>query len=240
MHLYFKKRVFFPLVLLIFTIILLSGCSKPEPPELVLSEDSWHYGEVTPDQKPSHDFVIKNEGKEMLKIESVYSSCPCVIIELSKEEIKSGEEALLKTVFDPTGYEGDVKKLITIKSNDPKNSERIIEATITVLRIPNPDIELSEQTFNVGDIENEKDTTIRFTISNTGDTDLLIEEIILEDLFNHNIKTPLTIPPDEQYNAELYINTYQLKKGEFRKAIRIMTNDPQNSMLFLRIQGNVK
>lgn len=235
-----KKRVTIFLFLILLFTVFLTGCNNTEPPKLILSEESWHYGEVTPDKRPTHDFTIKNEGGEKLIIESVYSSCPCVLIELSEKEIQPGEEVLLKTIFDPTGYEGDVSKNITIKSNDPQNPEKIIKAEITVLRVPNPDIELSEQTFDLGNIAKEEIPSIDFTIFNTGDADLIIEEIVLEELFSHNLEIPLTIPPDQQFQGQIVVDTMQLKEGEFRKAVRIMTNDPQNPGVFLRIQGNIE
>ncbi len=235
-----RNQLIIIVMAIMFLLIYLAGCSKPEPAKLVISEDSWYYGEVTPDQRPAHDFTIKNEGGEKLIIESVYSSCPCVILDLPEKEIPPGEEALLKTTFDPTGYEGEVSKLVTIKSNDPENPEKTIEATITVLRVPNPDIELSEQTFDLGTFTREEIPTIQFTISNTGDADLIIEEVVAEELFSHNLEIPLTIPPNEQFQGQLLIDTEQLKEGDFRKAVRMMTNDPQNMRVFIRIMGNIE
>jgi len=235
-----RNQIIIMVMAIMFLIICLAGCSKPEPPSLNLSEDSWHYGEVTPDERPTHDFTIKNEGGEKLIIESVYSSCPCIILDLPEKEIPPGEEALLETTFDPTGYEGEVTKLLTIKSNDPKNSEKTIKATITVLRVPNPDIEISQQTFDLGTFNPEERPTIQFTISNSGDADLVIEEIVSEKLFSHNLEIPLTISPNEHFQAEVYIDSNQLKAGEFRKAVRIMTNDPQNMRVFIRIMGNIE
>lgn len=235
-----KIRIFTILIAIISILFLLNGCSKPEPPKISLSEDSWHYGEVTPDERPTHDFIIKNEGGGKLIIDSVYSSCPCVSLDLTEKEIPAGEEALLKTTFDPTGYEGEVTKILTIKSNDPENPEKKIEAKITVLRVPNPDIELSEQTFDLGIISRDQTQTIQFIISNTGDAELIIEEIVSEEIFTHNMEMPLAISPGEQFQAEVYLDTNQLKEGEFRKAIRIMTNDPQNMRVFIRIMGNIE
>lgn len=230
------------IVAMTFLLLLfhLAGCNKPEPPKLVLSEESWYYGEVSPDERPTHDFTIKNKGEKELIIELVYSSCPCVILDLPEKKIPADQEGLLRTTFDPTGYEGYVTKYITIKSNDPENPEKSIEVAITVLRVPNPDIGLSEQTFDLGTFAREDSPTINIDISNTGDADLVIKEIISEELFSHNLEIPLTIPPDGRFQAEVYLDASQLKEGEFRKAIRIMTNDPQNSMMFLRIRGMIE
>lgn len=238
----YKKNAFSFICIIIFLLIvsILYGCSNPKPPKLNLSEDSWYFGEVLPDEQPSHVFKIKNEGEKKLVIETVYSSCACVILELSEKEIEPGQEAELIATFDPYGYEGDVSKNIIIKSNDPENPERKIETSITVLRVPNPDIELSQQTFNLGDLSSKDKQIIGFTISNQGDADLVIKEVITEDIFGHNMDIPLTISPGKDYSAELSIDTSQLKEGEFRKAIRIMTNDPQNQAVFIRITGNIK
>ncbi|MDD3656415.1 MAG: DUF1573 domain-containing protein [Atribacterota bacterium] len=218
-------------------LINLAGCSKTKQAKLVLSEENWHYGEVMPDQIVSHQFTLKNEGEDKLIIESVYSSCACVSLELSEKEIPAGGETQLKTTFDPYGYEGDVSKYITIKSNDPEHPEKKIDLTITVARLPNPDIKLSQQTFVLGNISGQEQSVLQFTITNTGDADLVIEDIVVEDIFSHNLKLPLTMSPGKHYQAEVYLSTSQLKEGKFRKAIRIMTNDPQNPMVFLRISG---
>ena len=233
--------VLFILIIIIFFSLYLSGCNQPEPPKVVLSEESWHYGEVTPDKKPAHSFTIKNEGEEKLIIESVFSSCACVMLDLGGKEIAPGEATTLTATFDPYGYEGEISKTITIKSNDPENPEKKIEVSIAVQHVPNPDIEITPKTFNLGEMDStsEKEYIIQFTISNGGDADLVIKEIVKEDIFSYQMEIPLTIKPGEQIQAEIYLDTAQLKKGEFRKAVRIMTNDPQNQAVFLRITGKI-
>ena len=148
-----KIRISILLIAIKSILFLFNGCSNPEPPKITLSEDSWHYGEVTLDERPTHDFIIKNEGGNKLIIESVYSSFPGVSLDLTGKEIPSEEEVLLKTIFDPTGYKGEVTKILIIKSNDLENPKTKIEAKINVLRVPNPDIVLSEQAFDLGNFQ---------------------------------------------------------------------------------------
>ncbi len=223
-----------------YIFIFFIGCSKPRHPKLTLSEDSWYYGEVRPDEITSHLFVLKNEGENKLIIESVYSSCACISLELDEKEIPPGEETFLKTIFDPYGYEDYIEKTITIKSNDPEQSERKVDLSITVLRIPHPEIGISQQTFDLGMIDNLSElSTLQFTITNAGDMDLIIEDIVTEEIFSHNLDLPLILAPGEQHLSEVYLDTSQMKEGVFRKAIRIMTNDPYNPMVFLRITGTI-
>lgn len=234
-------KIILSLILLLIALSL-SGCNQPEPPKLILSEESWYFGELAPDQKPSHHFVITNEGEKALMIDSVYSSCACVTLELAEKEIPPGHETQLTATFDPYGYEGEVSKTITIKSNDSDNPEKKIEVSITVQHVPNPDLVLSQQLFDLGDIslaEKEKQT-IQLTISNKGDAELIVEDIVMEEYFSHKIETPINIAPGENVQADIFLDISQLKEGEFRKAVRIMTNDPQNQAVFLRIMGNIK
>lgn len=67
------------------------------------------------------------------------------------------------------------------------------------LRVPNPDIELSQQTFDLGLISQEETPIIKFDISNIGDAELTIEEIISEEIFTHNLPIPLTIAPSKKF-----------------------------------------
>lgn len=228
-------------VVFIFSIALLclTGCGNPKQPKLTISEGDWDYGEVKPDEIVTHQFTLQNEGEAELKIESIYSSCACISLELAEKTIPAGGKTILNTTFDPYGYEGYVSKYFTIKSNDPITPENKIELSIIVLRVPHPIIEISQQTFNVGKISNFQPVVLNCTISNNGDADLIIEDIVAEEVFSHNLLLPLTIPPEGQQPAEVYLNASQLKEGDFRKAVRIMTNDPQNSLLFLRITGSV-
>ena len=240
MH-YFSNydRIIVILVALIMLFIL-SACSQPEPPSLLLSENSWDFGKVSPDQQPSHDIVLKNEGEQKLIIESVYSSCGCVINQLEQKELTAGEETILKITFNPYGYEGKVSKYVVIKSNDPENPEQRIDVSIDVKHVPNPDASISSQTLDLGAFSQNELKKASFTISNHGDADLVITEIVLEDFIQHNLTIPLTIAPGEEFDGELILDGRQMKTGEFRKAIRIMTNDPQKAMLFLRLKGKVE
>ncbi len=222
-------------VLLLFFI----SCSKPKQPKLTLSEDSWYYGEVKPDQIVSHQFNLKNEGEGKLTIESVYSSCACVSLEMGEKDIPPEGESLLEAIFNPYGYEGYVSKEVIIKSNDPEHPEKRIDLTITVLKVPHPEIELSQQTFDLGVVSSTEQSVLQFTTSNKGDTELIIEDIVTEEIFSHNLDLPLILTPGEQHLSEVYLDTSQMKEGVFRKAIRIMTNDPYNPMVFLRITGTI-
>jgi Leucine-rich repeat (LRR) protein len=135
---------------------------------------------------------------------------------------------------------------LTSGSQNMQDIETLINRGVDVIyepqRVPNPTIELIPKTFDLGDIAkiDEKEQIIQFTILNTGDADLVVEEIVMENIFSFNREIPLTLEPGKQIQAVILLDASQLKEGELRKAIRIMTNDPQNQEIFLRITAFVR
>lgn len=76
----------------------------------------------------STTFVIKNEGKGVLKIKSsdITTSCGCTKAEVDKGEVSTGESATLTVFFDPNFHEepqGRFFRSIFVPTNDPDNSE---------------------------------------------------------------------------------------------------------------------
>ena len=239
---FIRKQIFIFIIISLF-LFYLAGCGGTQKPKLVLSEEEWDYGEVHPENIVSHQFILKNEGKKKLIIEMVYSSCACISLDLADKNIAPGEETQLEAIFDPYGYEGTVTKEITIKSNDPESPEKNIILSINVLRVPHPTIEISQQMFDLGVISKEgkeERFVLKFSITNTGDADLIINEMVSEGILSHTLLLPLVIIPGKEQQAEVYLNTSQLSQGLFRKTVRIMTNDPQNEILFLRITGTIE
>lgn len=74
---------------------------------------------------PRETFLtIKNEGKEVLMIRKIVSSCSCIQAEsLTGMEVQPGEEARIKAVFDGAGRrKGNVSKSLYVYVNDPRNT----------------------------------------------------------------------------------------------------------------------
>lgn len=240
-----KNYIFFTIiVILIITgafLIFNSIQNKPlKPATLLISEMEWDYGMVKPNDKPTHIFIITNEGDEELIIERVRVSCGCVKTSISTKNIKSGKSAELKATFDTTGYDGKINKDVYIKSNDPLEPEKRISLHIKVEHQPNPVISFSERGWNLGLISQGDTPAFSFIIENKGDTDLIITKVATYEHIKHNIIIPLRIPPTEIYEAALTYNSEEHELGEVREAVRIHSNDPHREGVSLTIRGYIK
>jgi len=111
--------------------------SGPQP-RILVSEEEWDFGKVTQGEKPTHIFIVKNEGEGDLIIESLKESCACIEVSISTTRIQPGESAELKVTYDTTDYVGKDEKHIHIYSNDPQIPEKRINLYVEIeeLKIP--------------------------------------------------------------------------------------------------------
>ena len=91
-------------------------------PSIYFPEDSWDFGEITPDELPSHIFVFKNIGNEVLIIKGTRVSCEsCIEPIISTKELNPGEEGELEITVNSLDMMGRFTKRINLESNDPVN-----------------------------------------------------------------------------------------------------------------------
>ena len=106
-------------------IVALAGTA----PSIYFLEDSWDFGEITPDEFPTHIFKFKNIGDEVLIIKGTKVSCEsCIEPLFSTKELNPGEEGELKITVNSLSMLGRFTKRIYVETNDPINPR----TTITV------------------------------------------------------------------------------------------------------------
>ncbi len=105
------------------TTIALAGTG----PSIYFPEDFWDFGEITPDELPTHTFKFKNIGDEVLIIKETRVSCEsCIDPIISTGELNPGEEGELKITVNSLDMIGRFTKRIYVESNDPVNPHAVI------------------------------------------------------------------------------------------------------------------
>ena len=84
------------------------------------------------------EFKFTNAGKNDLIIRNVKSTCGCTVAEqgIVGVGIKAGTSSSIKATFNSGGYSGKVTKLIYVYTNDPKNSEIVLQLNADVEQPP--------------------------------------------------------------------------------------------------------
>ena len=211
-----------------------------QPPTISISEEEWDFGKIKEDERPVHIFTIKNTGREELIISRVRASCGCTATMLSSDNIKPGQSAELQITFNPTGYNGIVKKDVTIESNDPQLPKTKVTIIAEVEPIPSPQAFLSNSQWDLGLISHGDLPAFTFTIENKGELDLIIDKIDASEYIQYDTEIPLTILPGEKQEVTFTYNSSQHELGEVRESVRIYCNDPRRNAFSLRIDGYIK
>jgi TPR repeat protein len=96
-------------------------------PSIYFPEDSWDFGEITPDELPTHIFKFENIGDVVLIIKGTKVSCEsCIDPLISTKELNPGEVGELKITVNSLDMTGWFTKRIYVESNDPVNPRVVV------------------------------------------------------------------------------------------------------------------
>lgn len=121
----FSRRIF-PLLIFFSGFVFAQFESEPKA---VIRPMTFDFGEIVQDSIVTTNFVITNEGGDLLKITKVHASCGCTAVMPEKDELKPGESTNINVTFNSKGRLGKQTKIITVETNDPHNS--ILKLTLT-------------------------------------------------------------------------------------------------------------
>ncbi len=237
------------IIIILISIVVIIGAflifyniqnKSPQSPKISISEEEWDFGKIKEDERPVHSFTIKNTGREELVISRIRSSCGCAATMLSSDNIQLGKSAELKVTFNPTGYNGLVKKDIYIESNDPQLPKAKVTIIAEVESIPSPKAFLSNSQWDLGLISQGDLPTFTLTIENKGELDLIIDKIDPSEYIQYDTEIPLTILPGEKQEVTFTYDSSQHELGEVRESVRIYCNDPRRKAFSLRVNGYIK
>ncbi|MBN2667905.1 MAG: DUF1573 domain-containing protein [Bacteroidales bacterium] len=143
------------------------------------------------------------------------------------------------------GFVSDRIMLIVNKERDPKNritvSADIFEdfSTYTEKQLAEaPVIEFKENEFEFGTINQGDKKDFKFEFTNKGKTDLYIRKIKTSCGCTATKADSEVIKPGQTSFIDVTFNS-RGKSGKQNKTITIITNDPKNSQIVLRVKGDV-
>jgi tetratricopeptide (TPR) repeat protein len=120
--------LFFGIFIQLFSLsVIASGPTTASGPVITFQEKSWDFGEIDSREIPSHTFILKNTGDELLIIERIKITCEsCVDAQISNKDILPEESAELIITVNSLEMMGHFSKRIYLKSNDLNHSQVVI------------------------------------------------------------------------------------------------------------------
>jgi len=95
-------------------------------PKIVFTTNKHDFGKLKSGAVVKYNFEFKNEGKKPLDILKIKTSCGCTTTQLAQKTYKKGKTGNIEVIFNTSGRKGKQHKTITVITNDPKNSEIVL------------------------------------------------------------------------------------------------------------------
>jgi uncharacterized cupredoxin-like copper-binding protein len=232
----FNKMI--SLVFILFTIAL----AQNDVPKIEVQPKEYDFGNISQEDKVTHDFEIYNKGTGDLRIINVRGSCGCTAATPAKTNLAPGDSTKLTVVFNPKNKIGKQNKLVYIKTNDPSNTIYNVKFTGYVLNdldvVNDAKIYLPETEHDFGKVENGKVVDYDFKVVNQGKSALEIKDIKTSCGCTAAMASSKSIEPGKDGTIKVELNT----KGHTGKMVRTVTiksNDPKVPTSTLTIYADV-
>lgn len=107
-----------------------------EPPIIYAENRIQDIGSVRTDSRAESEFLLYNVGGAHLRIRDLQTSCGCTVANISKRVVAPGDFTRIRVALDTSIKLGQVRKTITVMSNDPKRSALALFLVGNVLPAP--------------------------------------------------------------------------------------------------------
>ena len=102
-------------------------------PNIVFEKTSHDYGVIFAGDNGEAIFKFKDEGKSPLIINNVVASCGCTTPKWSKDPVMPSQSGEIKITYN-TNIISDIKRSITVSTNDPEKPRIVLILTGKVIR----------------------------------------------------------------------------------------------------------
>ncbi|MBN2571350.1 MAG: DUF1573 domain-containing protein [Ignavibacteriales bacterium] len=233
------KKIFILILLFVTTL----NFSQIIGPVISVNKMTHDFGDIEEGGIVEYDFIITNSGGDLLTIKGVNASCGCTAAKPNKNELEPNESSYIHVEFNTSHRNGQQKKYVYVKSNDPKNPELRLCFTANIvpkgtLNIDRPKISLSKYQHDFGTVQKGDNIELEIEIFNKGTKNLTISDIMTSSKYVNVIFQNPTIEPENSAKMTVQFDTSE-KIGKIIRTVNILSNDPLNSQLTLTLIINI-
>ncbi|NQT34863.1 tandem-95 repeat protein [bacterium] len=217
------------------TVVELRGTGITPPQTIEVSEIEHDFGQVQVDHMGTWELIISNSGWAELVLDRIESDNNAFTTNFPDNPVRLGrEEDLLVEVYFIPYQNGFFDGTLTIHSNDDENPTVDIQlsgegVSYAGIVVDPPDLDFGM--ILVGDLLAQ-----RFTITNEGNADLHITNIIIDgEGFFVNFDGEITLGPDESQDVPVYF--YPDWDDEFNAQVIIESDDEEQGQVTVGLNG---
>ena len=220
----------------LFTICLLAFAFTARAQAVLQFEtDNHDFGKVAEGTMATYEFKFKNTGNQPAIIANVQASCGCTTPDWTKTPVLPGKYGIIKAMYSSAGRPGVFNKTVTVTSNAAEPSKVLsikgtvlnkdeIRPTLTPAQLAqSPHLVLDKSSHDFGKMEAGQQPTARFTVRNTGKSELVLGTLTSGCYCVGYKTTPAPIAPGQSAVVELLYTQRQL--GQVSDVVTITSND---------------
>ena len=107
--------------------------SSGAAPSIRFDRTTHDFGTIPSDAKQAFTWAYHNDGTGPLTIIAMIPSCGCTVSAAEPKTVPPGGSGALSVSYDPSGQSGDVRKSLTVVTNDPVHAHTILTIRAKVL-----------------------------------------------------------------------------------------------------------
>ncbi|MDO7845902.1 DUF1573 domain-containing protein [Hymenobacter sp. M29] len=220
----------------LLTLCLLAiGLSAHAQGVMKFETDNHDFGNVPEGTMATYEFKFKNTGNQPVVIANVQASCGCTTPDWTKTPVLPGKVGIIKAMYSSAGRPGVFNKTVTVTSNaaDPSKvlsikgsvlTKEQMKPTLTPAQLAaSPHLVVDQASHDFGKFEAGQQPTARFTIKNTGKTELVLGALTSGCYCVGYKATPRPIAPGQSAVVDLIYSQRQL--GQVSDVVTIASND---------------
>ena len=213
--------------------IKLSGHGIAIPsPILEVSKSSIVFGSVPVGSPATAELVLTNSGSDVLRIYKVATSNEEFSVANVPDSIAVGDTFSILITFAPS-TDGEKTGNLVISSNDPASAEKQIELTAAAAYESQPNIQLDTRELRINDFDIGSGASTTILISNTGDSELIINKIVATD--PHLLIEPVSAVIKPGQDLEVTVALTVSLSGTYQEQLHILSNDSDEDTLVINI-----
>ena len=206
-------------------------------------------GSIFTNETKTEDLEFINTSEENAKL-SVSRSPSHITVKFDPEEVKPGEKGKVVITYDANkkhAYGSTSDRIYLLINGEKQNTYSVgVSATLkedfsnlTEEELANaPIANFDEKSFDFKTIQQGEKVNHNFKLTNEGKSDLLIRNV-KASCGCTAVKNESVVKPGETTELEVTFNS-RGKRNRQNKSITVITNDPKNSTIILRLTGTVE
>jgi hypothetical protein len=232
--------------LILLTCFSSLACAQIVGPKASAQQLEFDFGSIEEGKVATHNFILANNGGDLLKILDVHASCGCTAAKPDKNELAPGEATNIKVEFNSVNRPGKQEKYIYVKTNDPNNPElkfkftgNVIDASTVNADTTFPQLSFSETMHDFGAVKEGDVVNYTFKFKNTGKGILQVNNVSTSCSCTVASISSKKVEPGMEGTLRVEIDTKN-REGKMNRNITIQSNDPKEPNKLLIILAEVK